>query len=219
MDKGVSEIIAVVLIVVITTSLVGTALMWGLPLISKRQDSSVADRVYNYFNRENANSIVRKIEFVSVNGGQATFISDVSGGWIIHGYDESSESNNSLEFVTMSKVSNVAVSTSENNIEWVSLTPGGSCPPDNGIVGLDPSYVVCAKAVVAGEGFELRYRIWFRELYDSANTKIWKVNLMTYPNGESSAATKTIKISQGDITTGTQDGKTLIATEIKILLV
>jgi FlaG/FlaF family flagellin (archaellin) len=219
--KAVSEIISVILITLIGIALVGTAYTWGLPLISKQQDSIKAERLYNYFNRENSNSIVRKIEFVAKNGGQETFASDIDGTWTIHEYSEQGGAANSLEFVTFSKVSNIAISSPATGIDWVALTPGGSCPPTVGIVGLDPSYVVCAKAEPFSDGFTIKYRVWFREIYESTATKGYKINITKNPSGQISSVGKNVMISRGSVSTcqPQQCGKTLIMTEIKILLV
>ncbi len=216
---GISEIISLLLIALITASLSGTALMWGMPLINKRQDSSKIDKLYSYFDEENSNSIMKKIEFVSRNGGQETFTSDIKGTWIINDYSLDSEKANSIDFITFSKVSNVAISTEDNDIGWVSLTSGGECPPNNGIVGLDSSYVVCAKAEPFSDEYKINYRIWFRDLYDSSSTRVWRINVTNHESGLSSKETSRIRISQGDVITDNIDGETFITTKIKILLV
>jgi len=218
--KAVSEIIALVTITLIGIALAGTAYMWGMPLISKRQDTTQVERLYKYFDRENSNSIVRKIEFVAKNGGQETFASDIDGIWMLHESSEASPNANSIEFTTYSKVSNIAISTPTNDIGWVALTPGGSCPPQSGIVGLDPSYVVCAKAGSIADGFNITYRIWFRDLYESTATKGYRIDVTRYAGGPLSSTGKNVRISQGTVSTcpAQQCGKTLITTEIKILL-
>lgn len=219
--KAISEIISVVLITVIGISLVGTAYTWGLPLINKRQDSSTADRVYSYFNRENSNSLARKLEGVVKNGGQETFTSDVGGLWSLHEYTLTAAENDSLEFETSSKVSNIAVSTATNGVDWVSLTPGGSCPPEKGAVGLDPSYVVCAKAVQSGDGFRIMYRVWFRELYDAAGAKGYRVNLVNHESGQLSGTGSTVRVYNSRVYTCSPPtcSKIMVVTEVKVLLV
>ncbi|MFH1623110.1 MAG: hypothetical protein ABIA12_01165 [Candidatus Aenigmatarchaeota archaeon] len=221
--KAVSEIISMVLIVMIGMSLVGTAYMWGMPMITKRQDSATSDRAYSYFNRDNSNSLARKLESVAKNGGQETFVADVDGTWSVHEHSLSGEENNSLEFETFSKVSNIAVSTATNGIGWVALTPGGSCPPRKGLVGFDPSYVVCAKAVQLGEGFRIVYRIWFRELYNTAGTKGYKVSLLKHESGQLSGTGRTVRVYNSRVypcsPPDPQCSKTLIITEVKVLLV
>jgi len=223
-NKGVSEIIAVIMILVMSAGLLGTALSWGLTMINKRQDSTNVERLYNHFDYDNQDSIGNEIEFVAKNGGQETFSSNIKGLWTLtcteaDDGDECGDSLDILEFVTNNKVSNIAVSTDENNIGWIALTPGGSCPPISGTVGINNPYVVCAKSEPFGEGYNMTYRIWLRELYDSSESKIWKINLVKHESGDISKDSNSIKIIRGDVTTGNQDGKTLITTEVKILLI
>ena len=218
-EKAVSEVISIVLVTLIGIALASTAYMWGMPLISKRQDTTEIERVYSYFDRSNSNSLVKKIEFIAQNGGDDTFISEVDGLWALHEYNEGGPDDNSLEFETFSKVSNIAISNPVTGIGWVALTPGGSCPPAAGVVGFDSSYVVCAKAETISEGFKVVYRIWFREIYEPAGIKGYKINLVKSPSGRSSSSSRNVKISRGSVTSQVQAGKTLIITEIKILLV
>lgn len=213
-NKAISEVISVLLIVLMGISLVGTAYMWGMPMISKRQDAARMDRLYSYFDRSNSNSLVRKIEFIAKNGGEDTFTSDVDGLWTFHEYSEGNENNNSIEFLTFSRVSSIAVLG-----DWVALTPGGSCPPEGGLVGIDGSSVTCAKAESFEDGFNIVYRIWFRELSEATGTKAYKINLVKHPSGQLSSTSTRVRISREDVTSQEQNGKTLIITEIKILLV
>lgn len=220
-SKAISEILSVVLVTLIGISLVGTAYMYAVPLITKRQDESTTDRVYNYFDRGSSSSISRKFESVVKNGGQDIFISDVSGLWTLHEYTDATPDNNSLEFETFSRVSTIAISTPSSGIDWVSLTDGGSCPPERGIVGLDPAYVVCAKSTVLSDGYRLRYRIWFRELDDASGTRGYKINLVRDPSGDTSGTSGSVRIENNRVYTCSppQCSKTLIITEVNILLV
>ncbi len=217
--KAVSEVISVVLVVLMGVALAGTAYMWGIPMILKRQDTTKVERVYTYFERSNSNSLVRKIEFIAKNGGEDTFTPDTTGLWTLREYDAGEETANSIEFTTFGKVSNIAISNPATGIEWVALTPGGSCPPESGLVGFDPPYVVCAKAEAFSDGFNVIYRIWFREIYESTGVKGYKINLIKHPSGQLSSSARGVRISRGDVSSVVQDGKTLIITEIKILLV
>ena len=220
-DKAISEILSVVLVTLIGISLVGTAYMYAIPLITKRQDESTTDRVYNYFDRGSSSSISRKFESVVKNGGQDAFISDVNGLWTLHDHTESTPDNDSLEFETFSRVSTIAISTPTNGIDWVSLTDGGNCPPAKGIVGLDPAYVVCAKSTTLSDGFRLRYRIWFRELDDASGTRGYKINLVKDPSGDTAGTSGSVRIENSRVYTCSppQCSKTLIITEVNILLV
>jgi FlaG/FlaF family flagellin (archaellin) len=222
--KAISEIISMVLIVLLGISLVGTAYTWGMPMISKKQAMTDVDRIYSYFDSGVSSSLVRKIEFIAKNGGEDSFVSDINGLWKLHESSEATVSNNSLEFTTVSKVSNIAISNPLRGIGWVALTPGGSCPPEKGVVGFDPSYVVCAKAESVSSGFNITYRVWFRELYESTGTKGYKIKLIKDASGSLSSSSNTVKISRERVYTCVPPAsecpnKMLIITEIKVLLV
>lgn len=215
--KAVSEVISAVLVVMMGIALAGTAYMWGMPIIVKQQDTSNMERAYSYFDRGNTNSLVKKIEFIAKNGGEDVFTSDVPGGWLLHEWDESSPNNNSLEFSSFGRVSNIAIENAASGISWISLTAGGSCPPESGYVGIDPSYVVCAKASPISDGYDIKYRVWFRTLYGSTETKGHQIRLVMNPSGELSSGSNSVILSRGPITSEVRDGKTIIITEIRVL--
>ncbi len=148
--KAISEIISVIMVVFMGIALVSTAYMWGMPMISKKQDTTEIERLYSYFDRSNSNSLVKKIEFIAKNGGEDAFVSGIEGLWVLNEYDEVEEDANSLEFTTFSKVSNIAISNPITGIDWVALTPGGSCPPGLPDAGrLSPGADLPAKATEA----------------------------------------------------------------------
>jgi hypothetical protein len=219
-NKAVSEVISIVLIAVIGISLLGTALMWGMPLINKQQDKGRIDRITNYFDRENSNSILRKIDFVANNGGQDTISLDVDGIWTVHPWDEATPSNNSIDFQTFSLVSDIAINSTANQVGWVALTPGGSCPPRSGIVGLDPRYVVCAVAWPYQNGYNVKYRIWFRELDENTGARGYMINVTKHASGPSSSNQKDVRIYRGDqiVCPAQLCGIMKIMTELKVQL-
>lgn len=218
-SKAVSEVISVTLVVLMGVALAGSAYMWGMPIITKQQDTSNLDRTYSYFDKGNTNSLVKKIEFIAKNGGDDTFTTDVAGVWELHEWDEESAENNSLEFLSFGKVSNIAIANPSTGIEWVSLTAGGSCPPEPGYVGFDSSYVVCAKASSVTDGYNIQYRAWFRTLYESSETKGHQIRLVMDPSGKLYSSSNTVLITRGPITSEVQGGKTIVITEIRVLLV
>lgn len=215
--KGVAEIISYAIIAILSMALVGTAYTWGMPLITKRQDRTKVERIYNYFNEDNYNSLVRKIEQVAKNGGREVFAADVDGMWELHEYDEAGPDNNSLEFHTFSKVTNVAMG------DWSSLTFGGSCPPLKGIVGIDSPFVVCGKAEDVEDGFNIVYRIWPRTVLLPTGAKGYKINFIKDPTGQMASTHKTVTLSRENVYTCSPPDsecptETLIITKIKILL-
>ena len=220
------DIVTALIIIIIALSLTATAYLWGLPLIQKRQDTAVVERIKSYFDQNNANSLPSRIEFIANNGGEQTFTIDANGFWILNSCakDElpscnpspavdSTKENNSLQFTLFSKVSDFATQTG-----FISLTPGASCPPSNGILGKDKSSVICAKAVPSQDGFEITYKVWFRELDESAAPRGYKIDLVKHETSGFNSTGKTIRISRQATSQATIAGKTLIIPEMKILL-
>lgn len=210
--KAQGDIISAVIIVVIAIGLVGTAYMWGIPLIEKQQGRTVVDRMDSYFDGTNVNSLPRMIEDVANNGGEKTFYSNIDGLWTLNEYDGSGEENNSIEFMIASKVSNIGV-----DMDWISFTDGGTCPPEIGVLGIDEGSVVCARADSTGVNYNITYRMWFREIDESSGTRGYKINLVRREGGPLISTGKSIRISRGDVQTITQGSKRLITTEVKIL--
>ena len=77
--KAAVDIVSVLLIVVFAIGLFATVYAYGLPLIQKRQDASLADTVDSLFNPDNVNSLATKIIDTANNGGQETFSVQVPG--------------------------------------------------------------------------------------------------------------------------------------------
>jgi hypothetical protein len=211
--KAQGDVISAVIIVVIAIGLVGTAYMWGIPLIEKQQGRATVERLDSYFDRTNVNSLPRMIEDVANNGGEKTFYSNIDGLWTLNEYDLGEEKTNSLEFMIASKVSNIGT-----DLGWISLTSGAACPPTIGVLGVDESSVVCARADSTGTNYNVTYRLWFREVDESAGTRGYKINLVRKEGGPLMSTGKSIRVSRGDVETVTEGGKTLITTEVKILL-
>jgi len=219
--KGQADIVSAVIIIVIAIGLVGTAYMWGLPLIQKRQDSALVDRTFSYFNEDNSNSLVKKIESIAKNGGEETFSVDVNGVWILYPCRDAGVSgclsgynfeNNSLHFSFFSRVSNMGT-----NEGWIALSSTEPCPAGAASLGSDP-YVVCVRADSVAGGFNITYRVQFRELDESAQ-RGFKIVLLPTLSGLTTSTSKSLRISRGNVYS--QDvggGKTLIITEVKILL-
>ncbi|MFH8120226.1 MAG: hypothetical protein QXS37_05480, partial [Candidatus Aenigmatarchaeota archaeon] len=99
MNKAQADIISAVIIVLIALGLTSTALLWGLPLIQKRQDMALISRVNNLFTKD----LPLKIKNVASMGGRETFSVDVEGVWVID------ENKNTLTFTFFSKASDKAV--------------------------------------------------------------------------------------------------------------
>jgi len=208
MKKGQADIITAVIILILAISLFGIGYRYIKPMLEKRQDEAMVERVRNAFDPSNPSSLSSKIENVAKLGGEDTFTLDVNGFW------ELNEDEDSISFKFNSKVTDIA-----SDVGWISLTERESCPPSSGIVGSDKISVVCAKAEKVGERYEITYKIFYRELVDPITNRIYKIDLVKHEAGVLTSGGKTVKIVRGRESSSIRDSKTLISTEIKILLV
>ncbi len=227
--KAQADILSAVLIVIMSIGLVSTAYTWGVPLIQKRQDTSMIERTYKYFARDNPSSLTRKIENIAKYGGEDTFTVDLAGmfqkanwRWVLYPCTSESEvcsctdeacksENNTIQLTVASKVSNVAV-----DYGWIPSICGGL----PGIISTQPSFV-CGKAVKGDDMIEVTYKTWFRELDEDPtdpSTRGYKIVLYS-PSGIIASTGSTLRISRGSIREKIINGKTLIITEIKILFI
>ncbi|MCS7105940.1 MAG: hypothetical protein NZ942_01320 [Candidatus Aenigmarchaeota archaeon] len=163
MFKGQADVITAVIIILLAASLTTSAFLWGMPLVQKRQEVAMVEKVASYFDRDNLNSLVKKIEYVAKNGGEETFNSEVDGIWQLYPYDYRGFPNNSLEFMFRSKVTNIAP-----NLDWIPFKTSSLISP--GYLGLDEVTVVLAKAESSDNAFIIRYRIWLRNITEDGKT-------------------------------------------------
>jgi len=218
MHKAQSDILSAVLIVAIALALASSAYTWGIPLIQKRQDTALSERIDSSFNQENVNSLPNTIEAIANNGGEKNFIIDAKGLWVLNTFESG---GNYIQFIFATKASKFATDTTNP----ISLTPGVDCAsysPPNGTLGLDKASVVCVNATRVGDEIQITYRVLFRELYENpfaTNAKGYQIVLMEDSSGLTSSTEKTIKISFSATSTDLSGGKTLIRKEIKILLI
>ncbi len=186
-SKAQVSIITAILIVVIALGLTSAALTWGLPLIRKRQDEALVKRIGSHFDQDNPSSLPRKIEFIAeVGRGEETFSLDKGGLWILN------ETGNWIQFMFFSRATNIAAG------DWVSLTtpkPKAGCPPPSGDLGIDKASVICAKAELVGDGYNIYYRVWYRPLNESEG-RSFKISLIA--TGVTSSTTKKVGISFGE---------------------
>lgn len=195
MIKAQADIISAVIIVLIAIGLTSSALLWGLPLIQKRQDMALVSRVNNLFTRD----LPLKIKNVANMGGSDFFSVDANGIWILD------ENKNTLTFTFFSKASDKAVGV------WI----GEECSSSegfvykNGTLGVSEPCIVCARADQMANGYNITYQLGCREVW--GETKGYKLKLK--PVGVTISKSKMIKISKGSVS-----GDNLITTEIEILL-
>jgi hypothetical protein len=202
--KAQSDIVGAILILIMSMGLVATAYMWGLPLIEKRQGAALIERVDYAFK----NTIPESIEFAANNGEERAFDIKTDGLWMLYPNDSTSSENNSIQFYFRGKTTKVA-----ENRGWVP----DNCGAAIGILGVDNPWMICSRSDAVSNGYNITYKILFRELEVSAG-KSHKIVLTKDPNGFLVSDKKTIRISRGEIKQENINGKTLITTEIKILL-
>jgi hypothetical protein len=198
--------ITAVLIIVIAIGITTAGLSWGIPLIEKQQDKSKSERIAKAFDQDNSNSLPSMVESIAnARKGEDTFSLDADGLWTM---DEVADPD-WIQFEFFSKVS-----TDIAPDGWISLTPGtgATCPPTNGILGLDRASVVCGNAERVHDGYTIKYRVYFRGLDEMDTGRVYKIDLNQ--TGLASSTTKSIRISFGE-EIETED---LITTEIKISL-
>lgn len=217
--KGVSTIIAAVLVVTIAIGLTSTAYIWGAPLIQKRQEASVSEKVFSQFSQSNLNSLPKMIEDVANNRGVRSFTVGADGLWIFNPAEDS------IEFSFPSKTSNIAADTQSpvsltTGVQCTGASPPNSPSPATGALGQDSSSVVCARAISSQGFFNITYKVWFRELDDNpfSPKQGFKIDL-EQDAGQLTSTGRTVTITFSDSTQQVVDGKTLITKKIKILLI
>lgn len=199
MVKGQVDIVSAVIIILIALSLTSSALMWGLPLIQKRQDTAMVTRAHNFFTRE----LLSKIKSVASIGGTEKASLDIKGIWKIN------TTKNAISFMFFSKVSDKATGM------WV----GEGCDPDKGFTGEEGKLgeepcIVCALATEAAGGYEITYEIGCRTL-NTTEGKKYKIEFVRPAGGLESSTGKDLILSRRTIDTS---NPTLIITKIEILL-
>lgn len=213
--KGVSEIISAVLVVLIAIALISVAYTWGLPLIQKTRGEAISERVHTYFNPDNAASLQRKMIGAISLGGESVFNLDVDGIWVIVPYDAHNPENNSIQFTFFSKVTKVMYGAG-----WVPVF-GGGCDANAGYLGVDNPYITCARADPIADGYNITYKIQFRELIDRRDpTERTRQLIRVVPVGPTASTGKYVRISRGDVTVynDTATGILYTYTNLKIIL-
>lgn len=210
--KSQSDIISAVVIVIIAMSLVSSAYFWGIPLIQKSQHQAMIERAYKYFDINNVNSLPGIIGYVAKYGGEQNFQSDIDGIWFLYVYDSPSQEKNSIQFTFFSKTTNIA-----NDVGWIPLSTSNTQQIGN--VGIDEPIVVFGRADKTADGFNITYKVWLRELEESPTKGYRYVLLSKSPSGPFTSSGKTVRISRGSVYSQVEGSKTLIITEIKILLI
>jgi len=215
MLKAQADIVAAVIIVIIALSLTGLTYSILQPLIQKRQDTAILNRVFNSFSSETSSSLGKKIQSITYSKGDDTFVLDNEGHWRLYGYDAATIENNSIQFTFLSKVTGITA-----DIGWVPLESTANCGVSNGLLGVDEPFVVCGRADKRPDGYNVTIKTWFRELDDSLTSPTLGSRIILSPKiaALNTSVGKGVKIFYGATTQQTVGSKNLIITEVKILL-
>lgn len=214
LKKAQSEIIGAVVIAVVSIGLVATVYTWGIPLIQKRQDTSISDRVDAAFGQNNVNSLPSKIEAIANNKGDTTLKLDADGLWALN------EDEDSISFTFFAKVSKVATNLESN--PWVSLTSGVNCnalPISAGILGSEKSSAVCARADTFSDGYNVVYKVYLRQLNPATSGTSYKIDLIKHESGSLTSTGKSVRITFAGNKEQQVGQQTLITSQVKILFV
>ncbi|MDI6806369.1 MAG: hypothetical protein QMD14_00965 [Candidatus Aenigmarchaeota archaeon] len=213
MSRAQVNVISITLIVILSIVLVGTGYLWIKPLIEKKQDTLKVEKLLSDFSQENLDSLPRKIEHVAKTQAEVSFTISSDGIWRLYPSSYVGLENNSIEFFTFSKAITGKISVGM----WKSFVEGVTCPPSKGRIGEIP-YVVCVRADTFADGYNVTYKIIFREL--EGVTRGSKINLEKWTAiSPETSTSRDIKIKRGDIYSRFLDTKTLIITEVKFSLV
>ncbi|MEM4461151.1 MAG: hypothetical protein QXI09_02100 [Candidatus Aenigmatarchaeota archaeon] len=208
--KVVSEIVSVVLILALSLGLISTVLMYGYPMIAKAQDKGALERVISVFSPDIPNSISKRMEYVSKFGGSTTINLEVNGVWEAVSFDDTSEMKNSLSYIFLSRVTNV------NSDQYISLSLGEKCPPENGIFGINSPFVVCVKGESSQTGFSIKYTVFARNL--TSEDQVYFVKLKPVDGNRIQSTSKSIRIERSNIETVYEGNKKVIIVTLEISL-
>jgi hypothetical protein len=215
MRRAQAEIVSVALIITLTLTFIGVAYTWLYPWIERKQEEIKVGRLLNDFDPNNPKSLPRKIENIARVGGEDNFRVSGEGIWVLYPFDYSGVENNSIQFSTFSKFIPPRISIGK----WKNLTTG-ECPiPSQGKIGETP-YVVCVRADPQLDGYNITFRIIFRELLEAAGNKGSKIILKKWTDASPViSVSREVKIGEVNTYQKLVDSKMLIITEIKISLI
>ncbi len=169
MNKGQTQIVSVILIVLIALGAVASVVPWANNMIQKRRDSKSVDDTFNFFQK-----LDKSIRNIAENGGEESLDLGTNGIFTVYPSSVGGENNNSIVFLFVSKVSNVA----EGN--WVPLnTPN---PNITATLGIDSPSVIFGRATRTDSILEVEYKLWYRELKDLNSGSTFKININTTNN-------------------------------------
>ncbi len=201
MNKGQTQIVSFILIILIALLVLASIIPWANNMIQKRKDAKTTDDALNFFQK-----LDQTIRNIAQNGGEETMELKVDGILTIYPGSDNSGLNNSIVFLFKSKVANIAVG------EWIPL----NTPNTNGTatLGIDEPSVISGKAEKAGENLNIQYRLWYRNLTETTTSKTFKINLNTTDDQVKTVTTGAMRVQR----IRTRQIQNLTITEINIIV-
>lgn len=206
--KGQQEALSAVLISGILIGIVGSVYFWGIPLIQKNKDISLLETSEAFMRELDA-----KIKSVANNGGRDQIVIPVTGlvkfdGQIIK---LSIETEGTI-YAVDAQIPLGRSSTSNLNLDL-----SGSTPVSYGAWGIDDPVLFNVISRKAGENkYKNDYTLEYIELRNSNTLRDFKINITGPPTSGGLESTIVID-SQGDTTT-IRNGRTLIKSNVKIII-
>ncbi|MFH8080848.1 MAG: hypothetical protein QXO84_03155 [Candidatus Aenigmatarchaeota archaeon] len=199
--KAQTQVVSVILIIGIAFAAIAAILPWSINMIQKRKDAKAVDDAFNFFIL-----LESKIRNVAQSGGDESLELKIPGKLTVYPSSISGENNNSINFETTSKVSNIAPDQG-----WLCMSTNCNA---TATLGKDDFGVILGKATKNNDNMIVEYKLWFRELKDRQTGHTFKILLNTTNNRIISTTMPFIRI-QKLRTYATQD---LTITEINIII-
>ncbi|MCD6403377.1 MAG: hypothetical protein J7K98_03535 [Candidatus Aenigmarchaeota archaeon] len=214
MDKAQSQILGYLIIFVIVASLLSSALLWGLPLITKRKDVKKTTDAENFFK-----FLANAIEESSKKGTKQYIPFTIEGMLTLYPINytgvDSVVYNNSLLLRFVTKSPQIPVDTG-----WIPFETSFNLKQEPyAISGYDKPYFIVKRARKVSNGYEVEYLMKFRGVLDPQNNRIYKILLVGSDDKTPKSTTSgTVIVIPEKYFNVTQNGITYMYTEIKILL-
>ena len=205
MSKGQQEALSAVLISGILIGVVGSVYFWGVPLIQKNKDISLLESSEAFMRQ-----LDEKIRSVANNGGRDSIVISVPG---IVSFDGETI-RLTIETQGTIYATDAEIPLGRNSASTLTQSGGALY----GSWGVDDPVLFNVKSIKMGENdYRNEYTLTYIELRNSKSLRDFRIDLTG--SGASGGQDKTIIIeSQGDVTT-TAAGRTLVSSNVKILIV
>ena len=205
MSKGQQEALSAVLISGILIGVVGSVYFWGVPLIQKNKDISLLESSEAFMRQ-----LDEKIRSVANNGGRDSIVISVPG---IVSFDGETI-RLTIETQGTIYATDAEIPLGRNSASTLTQRGGALY----GSWGVDDPVLFNVKSIKMGENdYRNEYTLTYIELRNSKSLRDFRIDLTG--SGASGGQDKTIIIeSQGDVTT-TAAGRTLVSSNVKILIV